>query len=245
MSEPIIGRTAPNSGQNSRSRIVLGGILANIRQHRNPSLTPTLDGAPPQPDASTIKIVTPITCHQSRITGESTCSMRRSIPSENRLIHSTSLTTSMIWLMFVNLAPRSHTPTRVTLRQVQIRKIQQELQGFRQEWVREGLASGARNEAVYKRARCWSAHLFVLRQRATPSPFCMAPCQTATVGSFWRRVVVLLVACFLLLSNNKGFLWLFVRCESISNLARFKTASRPAGRPSRFRKRKILDNLEA
>ena len=154
MSEPIIGRTAPNFGQNSRSRTVLGIILANLRQHRCPSLTPTLDGAPPQPDASTIKTVTPITCHQSRITSESTCSMRWSIPSENRLIHSTSLTTSMIWLMFVNLAPRSHTPTRVTLRQVEIRKIQQKLQGFRQEWVREGPASGARNEAVYKSARC-------------------------------------------------------------------------------------------
>jgi len=58
---------------------------------------------------------------------------------------------------------------RVTLRQVQICKIQQETQDSRQERAQEqGPPSGARNMAVRKKIRSWSTHLFILRQRAAP-----------------------------------------------------------------------------
>ena len=191
------------------SWIVPGFTLAYIHQHYCPSLTSTPDGAPPRSNASTIQAVTPITWHQSQITGESTCSMRWCIPSANRLIHSTSLTTSMIWFMFVNLAPRSRTPTRVTLRQVQIRKIQQETQDLCQERVQEQVpASGARHKAVCKETRCWSAHPIGLSQCATSGTV------PRVAPNGYRQVVlagaaVPLVVFLLLLSNDKGFLWLF------------------------------------
>jgi hypothetical protein len=107
----------------------------------------------------------------------------------------------MIWPKFVNLVPGPYTPTRVTSKRAQVRKMQQEMQGFRQ----QGPASGARDKVVCKEARCWSTHLLVLCQRATPMPFCVAPSQTATVRSFWR-VATLLVVSFLPSNNDKGSL---------------------------------------
>ena len=50
-----------------------GGILVSICQHNCSFLTPTPDCVPPQPETLAIKAVTPITCHQSQITGESNC----------------------------------------------------------------------------------------------------------------------------------------------------------------------------
>jgi phosphoenolpyruvate carboxylase len=40
----------------------------------------------------------------------------------------------------------------------------------------------------------------------------------------------------------RAFSGYFVRREPVDDLARFKTSSRPAGKPSRFCKRKIIDN---
>ena len=60
----------------------------------------------------------------------------------------------------------------------------------------------------------------------------------------WIWVAFLLVIFALLLSNEKGFLWPFVRCEPVDNLARFKTLSKPAGKLSKFCKRKIIGNPE-
>ena len=54
----------------------------------------------PQPDGLAIKTVTPITCHQSQIMGESTCPMDACIPSGKQIDPLMSLTTSMIWLTF-------------------------------------------------------------------------------------------------------------------------------------------------
>lgn len=151
----IIIYAASGLGENGQFLTITEGIPVYIRQHSCTFPTPIPEGALPHPDALTIKTVTPITCHQSQITGESTCPMDVCIPSANRLIHSTSLTTFMTWLMFVNLDPRSYRSMRVALMQVQIRKIQQEMQGSRQERAQEQRpASGTRAEAVCKKTRC-------------------------------------------------------------------------------------------
>ena len=54
----------------------------------------------PQPDGLAIEAVTPITCHQSQITGESTCPMDACIPSGKQIDPLMLLTTSVTWLMF-------------------------------------------------------------------------------------------------------------------------------------------------
>jgi hypothetical protein len=59
--------------ENVDYRTVLGCILRYVRQHCYAFLTPTPDGAPLLRGAMIIGTVTLITCHQSQITGESTC----------------------------------------------------------------------------------------------------------------------------------------------------------------------------
>jgi len=117
------------------------------------------------PDALAIKIVTSITCDPSQIAGESTCSMG-GVHSKWELIDLQYVVNNVHDLahVFVNLDPRPYRSVRVTLRQVQIRKIQQEVQGSRQERAQEQEGNRARLKAVCKKARCWSTHLFILRQ---------------------------------------------------------------------------------
>ena len=110
MSKPTVAYSL-ESQANGHPSTILGAILTYIRQHSCNFLLPTPEDAlpsaryPQMPLA--IKSVTPITCNQSQITGESTCPMDAYVSSGNRLINSMSLTTSMTWLIFYEPGSRT------------------------------------------------------------------------------------------------------------------------------------------
>ena len=74
------------------------GYPTYIRQHSSTFPTPTPEDA--LPSARWVETVTPITCHQSRITGESTCPMDACIPTGKQIDPLMLLTTSVTWLTF-------------------------------------------------------------------------------------------------------------------------------------------------
>jgi len=89
---------------------------------------------------------------------------------------------------------------------VQIRKIQQEAQGSRQERAQEQVPPSG--EGIRPSARTEDAGLLTclfFANASPPRPLCAALRPTAAARSFWLWVAVLLVVFALLLSNDKGF----------------------------------------
>ena len=156
-----------------------------------------------------IKTVTPITCHQSQITSESTCPMGVCIPRENRLIHSMLLTTSMTWLMFYE--PGSQT--------ISLDMSDVEASGNPQDAARDARFSSRAGSRTRTSKRRKTQGRPQENKMLICSPICSLPTHRPQGRSAlcyaqwlppdrWLRVAALLVV-FLLLSNNKGFLWLF------------------------------------
>ena len=231
-----IGYPASNFEQNDHSWTILGAIPTFTRQHSYTFQIPTPGDAPSQPEASTIKTVTRSRAisHRSRVSQLAQWNLY--IPSGNRLIHSTSLTTSMTWLMFCEPDPKI----------ISLDKSDSEASANLQDIARNARFSSRarsrtktskRHKAVYKKTRCLSAHLFVLCQRVTPKAvLCRATpkgCRQI-VGYGWPFFWPSLSSCKAMIRAVSGC---FVRCESVDNLARFKPPSRSTGKPSKLRKK--------